>query len=526
MNNRVGNCGAGCGIGIEIRYSPGTTISGNRVENGGYYALSIDHSENCVVSANILTSSWRGITMISSGGCVFKHNIMNFNYYNFSVWGTELSHFVLTADTTNLVNGRPIIYLIGENNVVINQDNSVGYLGLVNVENIRAENLQLSNNGEIILAVSVRNCVFENITGENCLYGLWGPLPCDNIAVSNCSFRNIYDTGIDLYRSRGCKLQGNTIENALHYGLRLCSSSMATIVKNSILRSGYWAVLLEESDNNTLLSNTLSFNQGGLLLASKSNNNMVLSNMTLSNTFGMAVAYSKSNTIWGNSCASCQWGVYFYHTYNNIVSGNIVNNCDTGMCLEGSEKNLILKNTLENNRNGLYATSSSGNTIYLNLFQTNACQAYDDGSNAWDNGSHGNYWSDWQPPEHPDANGDGIVDEPRPIEGGTNVDHYPLVISPPMNVLSLEAWYQAIDSIPEELFVNQPANRKQALKNKLTAVFNKIAENEYQSAINQLKNDVLEKLNADGKADWVSKPALVTEVQRLIDYLKSKLEAG
>lgn len=106
------------------------------------------------------------------------------------------------------------------------------------------------------------------------------------------------------------------------------------------------------------------------------------------------------------------------------------------------------------------------------------------------------------------------------------MDHYPLVISPPMNVLSLEAWYQAIDSIPDEVFVNQAANRKQALKNKLTAVFNKIAENDYQGAINQLKNDVLEKLNADGKADWVLKPTLVDEIQRLIDYLKSKLEGG
>jgi len=60
------------------------------------------------------------------------------------------------------------------------------------------------------------------------------------------------------------------------------------------------------------------------------------------------------------------------------------------------------------------------------LFNTEN-NGYDGDTNAWDDGSEGNRWSDWQPPEHPDADGDGIVDEPRPIMAGSNQDRYPIV---------------------------------------------------------------------------------------------------
>ena len=51
--------------------------------------------------------------------------------------------------------------------------------------------------------------------------------------------------------------------------------------------------------------------------------------------------------------------------------------------------------------------------------------AYDDGTNYWDNNGIGNYWSDWQPGTIVNgvtltsSNGT-TVDQPRPIFGGSN----------------------------------------------------------------------------------------------------------
>lgn len=112
---------------------------------------------------------------------------------------------------------------------------------------------------------------------------------------------------------------------------------------------------------------------------------------------------------------------------SNAFSNNACLNNRVGIGLDRSYNNTIEKNTCMNNSEyGIRMRGSFNNTIFHNsLFNNNA---YDDCANDWSKNEEGNYWSDWQPLEHPDANGDGIVDQPRPILGGTNQDHYPLVL--------------------------------------------------------------------------------------------------
>jgi M6 family metalloprotease-like protein len=100
---------------------------------------------------------------------------------------------------------------------------------------------------------------------------------------------------------------------------------------------------------------------------------------------------------------------------------------------------------------------------------------------------------------------------------------YSVEVKPGMNLLSLEAWHAAIDNIPNSLFINNPAQRKNALKNKLRAVFNQVAENNYLEAIDKVTNDVFEKLDADGKADWTMQPALVEELKAFLAILTYRL---
>lgn len=81
---------------------------------------------------------------------------------------------------------------------------------------------------------------------------------------------------------------------------------------------------------------------------------------------------------------------------------------------------------------------SHHNLVYLNHFYYNGLpnQAFDNGtSNEWDNGSIGNYWSDY---EGSDINGDGIGDDPYCyIEGDSNSqDNFPIYfLAPKPNIL-------------------------------------------------------------------------------------------
>lgn len=116
-----------------------------------------------------------------------------------------------------------------------------------------------------------------------------------------------------------------------------------------------------------------------------------------------------------------------------------------GMHADASNMNEITGNLFFANAGyGLTMSwSTFGNTMVNNTFAFNrgSGTAYDptriqaddeSGSNGWyvvaGLRGWGNYWSDWTTP---DANSDGIVDNPYVLDGPAGaVDRYPLVISP------------------------------------------------------------------------------------------------
>jgi M6 family metalloprotease-like protein len=99
---------------------------------------------------------------------------------------------------------------------------------------------------------------------------------------------------------------------------------------------------------------------------------------------------------------------------------------------------------------------------------------------------------------------------------------YSVETKPGMDLLSLDVWQAEIDNIPDDVFINQPTNRKQTLKSKFNAVFNMWDVNNYPGMVRKLTNDILEKLDADGDADWVEEPILVNPIKAFIAILNSK----
>ncbi len=93
-NSLVGNnVTANAGLGIWLDNSPSNTLSSNNVANNG-----------------------DGIYFFSSTNNTLTGNTMQSNTYNFGVYGTDLPTFTHSVDTSNLVDGKPIYYLINQSN--------------------------------------------------------------------------------------------------------------------------------------------------------------------------------------------------------------------------------------------------------------------------------------------------------------------------------------------------------------------------------------------------------------------------
>jgi parallel beta-helix repeat protein len=130
-------------------------------------------------------------------------------------------------------------------------------------------------------------------------------------------------------------------------------------------------------------------------------------------------------------------GIYFDNVMNGRVENARVENNYYGIVIHGSDNNFIFNNLVENNNEGIFLGGSDNNLIYHNNFLNNATQAYDNGSNFWDNGypSGGNYWNDYAGADNWRGDrenllmpgSDGIGDTPYYIPEDNNRDRYPLM---------------------------------------------------------------------------------------------------
>jgi parallel beta-helix repeat protein len=120
------------------------------------------------------------------------------------------------------------------------------------------------------------------------------------------------------------------------------------------------------------------------------------------NAYGIEIDDSLNNEV-----AHCNFSINFY-----------------GLLLDSSPYNDINYCHFNENLEGIYCYSSNNNDIYYNDFLFNQEQVYDDSSNHWDDGSKGNYWSNYYGVE--DKDDDGIYNSPYYIPGSGNKDKYPL----------------------------------------------------------------------------------------------------
>jgi parallel beta-helix repeat protein len=183
--------------------------------------------------------------------------------------------------------------------------------------------------------------------------------------------------------------------------------------------------------NFTIMNSSSSSSFSGIKITSSSHITIDTCNIT-DNFYGLWIYESTRNTIKNSTIAHNKFdGIMMNEiaSENEITQCVITHNDRNGITLCcGSNYNSITHCTISENNDTGVSIQALGNVIVLNNFIKNHLNAYGYGTNFWDNGNQGNYWSDFDEPSEGayDHNKDYVIDTPYTKIGVNNKDRYPL----------------------------------------------------------------------------------------------------
>jgi nitrous oxidase accessory protein len=200
--------------------------------------------------------------------------------------------------------------------------------------------------------------------------------------------------------------------------------SRENIIKdNAALKNNNFGILLYHAGNNTVASNVAEENKNAGILLVHSNGNQLWGNDIIMNLDGISIQTSRSNVVKANNLTMNKIGI-------NISNYNFSDSIRASTSGNGKGVSIKYSPTSEATSYSINKMSTGSpdiNLLYQNNLQDNERNAFDDGSNQWDNGKAGNHYSSYDAREDgcKDRNRDGICDSGYSIPGGRNVDKFP-----------------------------------------------------------------------------------------------------
>jgi parallel beta-helix repeat protein len=390
-----------------------------------------------------------------------------------TVFVKQGTYYTYVNDTQQLTIDKPIT-LIGENpeNTVIDGVNkSTVYVGVIYHPYTIFSGINITSSHVTISGFKIRNA----ITGIYVYSDESSPKTVSSIKIIGNTITNCSSEGTSL------SLGGDAIG--------VYSTSQTTdilISRNNITNNTGAGVNVYSSDGNGVVvkENFISGNRIGISL--QASNSLIADNSVVGNNYnGIWIALSKNVTVQNNtvnengkinfnttpylsSYLNSTGGLMFqFDDSLKILNNNITGNHKFGLQLEANNNSIIQGNNILNNGAGIQLLNyvyggrffsvhnlQSGNVIYKNnlidnkpnaIVETNYPYYINEGvigngtdSVSWDNGTVGNYWSDYN------GNGSYVIDK-------NNVDRYPLsepvvipTASPTPDSLLEEFWFQAL----------------------------------------------------------------------------------
>ena len=312
----------------------------------------------------------------------------------------------------------------------------------------------------------------------------------DNVTVSGFTIQN-YDTGIVVGSGYGypdidntvqkCHIQGNKLLNG-NYGIRVEGGIGFTIANNTILNNRQWGIYLYPTAINGIITGNCIRDNGwqktqiaasGICLYGAKN--ITIANNNLTANYGeIDLQFATEVNIHGNNITDSQdAGLWFgqFSAYASVYDNNFTRNSVAIGLISFVDPSLVDRFAI-GSVSYWRSLNYSNNFVYRNNFVDNSKQVTTIFPNgditdvvSWDNGTIGNFWSDYQSkyPNATELDSSGIGNLPYVIDEN-NTDHYPLMApvdntAPSIKVLSPEDKNYTSNSISLNFMINERTSR-------------------------------------------------------------------
>jgi parallel beta-helix repeat protein len=329
-NNIVSeNTATNSAIGIHIS-AQGTRVDRNVMK---FNDLGLLLGSGNIVTNNTIIDNVHGV-YVPSDGNTLRENKINGNKYGFictlyaSIAGQDND-----IDTTNVVNGKSIHYLVNRTNLDINPSTfpNIGYLGLVNCSNVTVQGLTLTGNGEGIMISGCTNCSIEENTIKDNIIALHAHMNQSTIRNNEIlsNWHGITASGTE-NQIVGNNITANTIRLAPYHYPEDLHWRMYELVE-PVFKWMTWdgvfvyagGIYLWLARNCTLTGNIIVNNEQGIFLHTSSFN--FLRNNTMTNNthnFGIYTEHLKPTEWILNPPNASQISPYLN---NNVDASNMIN---------------------------------------------------------------------------------------------------------------------------------------------------------------------------------------------------------
>lgn len=300
-----------------------------------------------------------------------RNNRMANNTYNLQLYSLDPEVYSdYDIDASNTVNGKPVVYMKGVRNSVIDRAVDPGYLACIDCVNVTVRNMEFAHNGQGVLVANSRNVSVRNVTVHDTWQGIAVQGSPDQTAVTNNTVWKSY-TAIDIRhecdRLTACVPNGpsvmvehNTVRqtgflfntpsggqqyigvDSWHGGAILVTGNGVTVHRNTITDAYGAGISVKNkepySDNNGDLLGT------GLSVELPSNVESAVANNSISDSyFGIMSIGNDGTSFTGNEISDTRIGLFNVWNRDLLYRDNTVTNATVGMFVHFADVNITAR---------------------------------------------------------------------------------------------------------------------------------------------------------------------------------------